>query len=139
MEVRFENGWIGRAWLFDPRAPRLFRASDTTPRQMVPPVDVIEDNDTYHFYFEMPGLTNRSIDARVEDGHLLVEAERTRPEWPQAAKVQIAERGYGKFHRAFELPHDASRDRIEASYKDGVLDVTVEKMPEAKPAKILIN
>jgi HSP20 family protein len=106
---------------------------------MVPPVDVIEDKDAYHFYFEMPGLTSNSIDARFEDGHLVVEAERTWPEWPRETRVRVAERGYGKIHRAFELPNDASRDRIEASYKDGVLEVTVEKKPESKSAKILIN
>jgi HSP20 family protein len=106
---------------------------------MVPPVDVIEDKDAYHFYFEMPGLKNESIEARVEDGQLIVEAERTRPEWPRETRVRVAERGYGKIHRAFALPNDASRDRIEASYKDGVLEVTVEKKPESKSARILIN
>jgi HSP20 family protein len=139
MELRFENGWSGRGWLFDPRTVGLFRQSDTTARHMVPAVDVIEDKDAYHFYFEMPGLTSKSIDARFEDGHLVVEAERTRPEWPRETRVRVAERGYGKIQRAFELPNDVSRDRIEASYKDGVLEVTVEKKPESKSAKILIN
>jgi HSP20 family protein len=139
MEVRFENGWTHRGWLFDPRAPGLFRASDDTPTRMVPAVDVTEDKDAYHFYFEMPGLTNEAIDARVEDGHLLVAAEHTRPQWPQETNVLVAERGYGKIRRAFELPNDASREKIEASYKDGVLAVTVEKKPESKSAKILIN
>jgi HSP20 family protein len=139
MEVRFDNGWAGRGWLFDPRTVGLFRQSDTTARHMVPPVDVIEDNDAYHFYFEMPGLTSKSIDARFEDGHLVVEAERTRPEWPKETRVRVAERSYGKIQRTFELPNDVSPDRIEASYKDGVLEVTVEKKPESKSAKILIN
>jgi HSP20 family protein len=139
MEVRFENGWTDRGWVFDPRTPGLFRKFDTTAGHMVPPVDVTEDKDAYHFYFEMPGLTSKSIDARFEDGQLMVEAERTRPEWPQETSVRVAERGYGKIQRAFELPNDASHDRIEASYKDGVLEVTVEKKPESKPAKIVIN
>jgi HSP20 family protein len=106
---------------------------------MEPPVDVIEDKDAYHFFFDMPGLKNESIDARVEDGHLIVGADRTRPEWPQETKVRVAERGYGNIHRAFELPDDASRDRIAASYRDGVLEVTVEKKPESKSTKIVIN
>ena len=139
MEVRFENGWAGRGWVFDPRTVGWFRQLDTTARHMVPAVDVIEDKDAYHFYFEMPGLTNKSIDARFEDGHLVVEAERTRPEWPRETRVRVAERGYGKIQRAFELPNDVNHDRIEASYKDGVLEVTVEKKPESKSAKILIN
>jgi HSP20 family protein len=139
MEFRFENGWTGRGWLFDPRAPGLFRASDATPRQMVPSVDVIEDKVAYHFYFEMPGLTSKSIDARFENNQLIVEAERTRPEWPQETRVLVGELGYGKIRRAFELPNDASREQIEASYKDGVLEVRVDKKPESKSAKILIN
>ena len=139
MEVRFENGWSGRGWLFDPRALSLFRESDATARHMVPSVDVIEDKDAYHFYFEMPGLTNESIDARVEDGQLLVAAERKRPEWPKETEVHVTERGYGTIRRAFELPNDTSQDKIEASYKDGVLEVTVQKKPESKSAKILIN
>jgi HSP20 family protein len=51
----------------------------------------------------------------------------------------MAERGYGTIRRTFELPNDASRDKIQAGYKDGVLEVTVEKKPEAKSTKILIN
>ncbi len=139
MEVRFENGWTRRGWLLDPRVLSLFRQSYPTTSDMVPPVDVIEDKDAYHFYFEMPGLTNVSIDARVENGRLLVAAERKRPEWPQETQVHIAERGFGTIRRALELPDDASHEKIEAAYKDGVLEVTVEKKAESKSAKILVN
>ncbi len=139
MEVRFENGWTRRGWLFDPRVLSLFNHSDATTRDMVPPVDVIEDKDAYHFYFEMPGLKNESIDARVENGRLLVAAERKRPEWPQETEVHIAERGFGTIRRALELPDDASHEKIEAAYKDGVLELTVEKKAESKSAKILVN
>jgi HSP20 family protein len=106
---------------------------------MVPPVDVIEDKDAYHFYFELPGLKKESLDARVEGGRLLVTAEHQRPEWPYDTEVHIAERSYGAIRRAFELPKDASHEKIEAAYKNGILEVTVEKRPESKPSKILIN
>jgi HSP20 family protein len=139
MEVRFENGWAGKGWVFDPRTLGWSRKADATARHMVPLVDVIEDKDAYHFYFEMPGLTNESIDARVEEGQLMVAAERTRPAWSQEIKIRVAERGYGKFHRAFELPDDARRDQIAASYKDGILAVTVQKNPASKSARIVIN
>jgi HSP20 family protein len=140
MEVRFENGMTGRGWLFDPRELGWVSEFDApTPRQMVPRVDVIENIDGYHFYFEMPGLKNESIDASVDDGHLIVAAERLRPEWPQETKVRVAEREYGKIYRAFELPKDARHDKVDASYKDGVLELTVEKKAESKPARIQIN
>jgi HSP20 family protein len=139
MEVMFENGWSGRGWAFDPRTLGWFRESDVTARHLVPSVDVIEDKDGYHFYFEMPGLTSGSIDARVENGRLLVAAERKRPEWSEETKVHIAERSYSTIYRAFELPNDASRDKITANYKDGVLEVMLEKKAESKSAKIMIN
>jgi len=140
MEIRLDNGWAHRGWLFYPRIQDLFWEFDATNRHMVPPVDVMEDQNAYHLYFEMPGLTKESLDARVEDGRLLVTAERKRPEWPEhETEVHIAERGYGTIRRAFELPKDAIHDKVGASYKDGVLEGTVEKRPESKPAKILIN
>ena len=138
MEVRLVNGLAGSGWMFN-RMNDLFRESDSRTRQMVPSVDVIEDKDAYHFYFEMPGLKNESLDARVEGGRLIVSAERKWPEWPQDTEVHVSERGYGTLRRSFELPDDASHDKIAASYKDGVLEVTVEKKAESKPTKILIN
>ena len=139
MALRLDNGWAHRGWLFDPSVQNLFWEFDATNKHMVPAADVIEDKDAYHFYFELPGLKKESLDARVEGDRLLVTAERQRPEWPQETEVHIAERGYGAIRRAFELPKDASQEKIEATYKDGVLEVTVEKRPESKPAKILIN
>jgi HSP20 family protein len=104
-----------------------------------PPVDVIENNDRYQFYFDMSGLKNDSVDVRVDDGVLTVSAERKRPEWPKEASVHYSERHYGTIRRTFELPKDASQEHIHASYQDGVLEVTVEKRPESKPVKIQIN
>jgi HSP20 family protein len=138
MEVRYENGLLGNGWLFD-RMNGIFRELEPQTRRVAPPTDVVEDKDAYHFYFEMAGLKNESIDVRVEDGQLVVEAERKRPEWPKDAEVHLAERAYGTIRRAFEMPKDASQDHIRASYKDGVLEVTVEKRPESKPVKIQIN
>jgi HSP20 family protein len=139
MELRLHNGWAHRGWLFDLRVQSLFWEFDATNKHMVPAADVIEDKDAYRFYFELPGLKKESLDARVEGGRLLVTAERQRPEWPYETEVHIAERSYGAIHRAFELPKDASHEKIEAAYKDGILEVTVEKRPESKPSKILIN
>ena len=48
---------------------------------------MVEDKDAYHFYVEMPGLKDGSIDVQVEDDRLIVASERKRPEWPQEAGV----------------------------------------------------
>jgi HSP20 family protein len=100
---------------------------------------VIEEADLYHFYFEMAGIASDSVNARVEDGNLVVEAERKRPEWSKDAEVHLSERTYGTMRRAFAMPEDAGHDGIKATYKDGVLEVTVPKKPESKPFKIKVE
>ena len=104
-----------------------------------PTADIVEDNDSYQFSFEMPGLKKDSVDVRVEDGHLIVEAERTRPELPKEAQVHLSERTYGPIRRTFKMPEDALTDGINASYRDGILDVRVPKKPETKPLRIKVN
>jgi HSP20 family protein len=138
MELYYENGVGGSRWMRT-RMNELMRELQPAPRRLSPPVDVVEDQEGYRFYFEMPGLSNESIDVRVEEGKLIVEAERRRPELPNGASLRIAERAWGGIRRAFELPKDASNERVRANYRDGVLEVTVEKRPEAKPVKIQIN
>jgi len=137
MEVRFENGWADN-WPFG-RFSGLFTEMPKFERKVLPAVDVIEDKDAYHFYFEMPGLKSDAFDVKVENGTLVVAAERKRPELPKEAEVHVSERHWGSYKRAFELPEDASHDRISASYKDGVLELTIEKRAESKPVKIQIN
>jgi HSP20 family protein len=138
MEVRFENGWNGQNWMAD-RMNAWLRESNNVQRHWTPRADVTEDHDAYHFYVEMPGLKSDSIEVRVEDGTLLITAERKRAEHPEGTEVHRTERYYGSIRRAFALPKDASHEKVRASYNDGVLELTVEKRPESKPVKIQIN
>jgi HSP20 family protein len=144
MELRYENG-LPNGWLFnrmngiDGGVNGWLAELNGAPRRITPAADVVEERDAYHFYFEIPGLKNDSFDVRVENGNLIIAAERKRPERASDARVHVAERGYGRIHRAFELPEDASADKVSAAYKDGVLEITVEKRPETKPVKIQVN
>ena len=139
MEIRYESSFPNNGWLFD-RMNGFFNEPQPQARASVrPAVDVVENNEGYHFYFDIPGLKNESVDLRVEDGTLTMTAERKRPEWPKDSAIHFSERHYGTIRRSFELPKDADHDRIHANYKDGVLEVTVEKRPEARPVKIQIN
>jgi HSP20 family protein len=124
MELVLENGWYGNQWMGDHMAPRA---------------DVVEDKDAYHFYIEMPGLTDGSIDVHVKDDRLMVASERKRPEWPQEMGFHIAERDYGTIRGAFTLPLNASRDGIRASYIDGILELILKKRAESKPTKVQVN
>lgn len=139
MELRMTNGYTPSGWLYRPWNRLWEELENGASQGFVPRVDVTEDNDGYHFAFEMPGLKSDSVDVRIEDSSLIVEAERPRPERPEHMTVHVSERSYGKLHRAFTLPEDAANDNIRASYKDGVLEVTVPKRPETKPVKIKVE
>ena len=140
MELVFENGWNGNhRGLFEKLASFQRDMDAAACSHMAPRADVVEDKDAYHFYFEMPGLKVESLDVQVENDHLIVAAERKKPEWPQETAVHIAERGYGHFRRAFRLPLNASQNGIRAAYTDGVLELTVDKRPESKPVKVTVN
>ncbi|MBV8773238.1 MAG: Hsp20/alpha crystallin family protein [Deltaproteobacteria bacterium] len=140
MEIRYESSFPNNGWLFDRMNGFLKELQPQAWRPGIrPTVDVVENNEGYHFYFDIPGLKNDSVDLRVEDGTLTMTAERKRPEWSKDSAIHFSERHYGAIRRSFELPKDADQDRIHANYKDGVLEVTVEKRPEARPVKIQIN
>ena len=111
----------------------------TVNRHFRPTADIVEDADSYQFSFEMPGLKKDSVDVRVEEGHLIVEAERVRPELPKETQVHLNERSYGAMRRTFKMPEDALTDGISATYRDGILDVRVPKKPETKPLRIKVN
>jgi HSP20 family protein len=81
-------------------------------------------------------LKSDSLEVKVEDETLVINAERVEPAWAKDARVHRAERHYGRIHRAFRLPADVGHDAIKAAYKDGVLEVTIAKLPEAKAVKV---
>ena len=130
-EARLANG----GWLLQ-TANGLFNGLASEFGPISPPVDVVEDRDAYRFSVDLPGLKSESLEVKVEDETLVINAERIDPVWPKEARVHRAERHFGRIRRAFRLPSDVSQDAIKAAYKDGVLEVTIAKLPEAKAVKV---
>jgi len=142
MDVVLGNGYAN-GWLYDRmnRINRLFNEAGWTAPEVhtVARADVVEDSEGYRFYLDIPGIKADSVELRVEDGRLIIETERKRPEWAKDAEIHVSERSYGTIRRAFALPEYASSGGIKATYRDGVLEVTVAKKPEAKPTRIKVN
>jgi HSP20 family protein len=142
MEVTFNNGLLDRSWrdgwLFD-AVDGFFNEVGEGESRVLPTVEIVEDKDGYRFTLDMPGLSADSLDVKIEDNNLTIAGERKAPEWPKDSHVHRGERRYGTMHRAFRLPEDARHDGIKALYKDGVLEVTVPKTPEAKPVRIAVD
>ena len=100
------------------------------------PADVKEYPNSYVFIIDMPGLKSEDIKVQVEDDNvLLISGERKREEEKEGAKYMRMERRVGKFMRKFVLPENANTEKISAACKDGVLIVTVEKLPPPEPKK----
>ncbi|XVF35292.1 hypothetical protein REPUB_Repub18cG0133200 [Reevesia pubescens] len=98
--------------------------------------DIKEYPKSYVFIVDMPGLKSGDIKVQVEDDNvLLISGERKREEEKEGAKYVRMERRVGKFMRKFVLPENANTDAISAVCQDGVLTVTVEKLPPPEPKK----
>ncbi|AQL06966.1 17.0 kDa class II heat shock protein-like [Zea mays] len=99
------------------------------------PADVKELAGAYAFVVDMPGLSTGDIRVQVEDERVLVISGERRREEREDAKYLRMERRMGKFMRKFVLPDNADVDKVAAVCRDGVLTVTVEKLPPPEPKK----
>src|SRR2546425_12510129 len=137
MDLLIDNRLGNGGWLLE-RVHGLFSGLAGEVEPISRPVDVVEDRDGYRFSVDLRGLTSGSLDVKVEDETLVIDAERNEPTWgkDKEARVHRADRHHGRIHRAFRLPGDVGHTTIKATYKDGVLDVTFAKVPEAKAVKV---
>ena len=117
----------------------LFGAS-VVNRSWVPAVDIYENDDhAYIVKAELPELKREDINVTFENGVLTLKGER-KPEFNVSAdNFRRVERQYGTFTRSFALPATVDGNRIEASYKDGVLTVRLPQRDDAKPKQIQVQ
>ncbi|CAH9083200.1 unnamed protein product [Cuscuta epithymum] len=101
------------------------------------PADVKEYPNSYVFIIDMPGLKSGDIKVQIEDDNVLtISGERKREaDEKEGTKYVRMERRVGKFMRKFVLPENANPEKISAVCQDGVLTVTVEKLPPPEPKK----
>ena len=104
-----------------------------------PPVDVEETPESYKVHLELPGLRLEDIKITLEDNRLSIRGQKSRTEEQKGATYHRLERVYGTFERSFSLTHAVNSEKIEATYRDGVLEVTVPKAEEAKAREIPIK
>src|SRR5262245_22100037 len=102
------------------------------------PMDIHEENDTIVLRAEIPGIKREDIELSVENGILTLRGEKKQEKQVESENAFRQERFYGSFVRSFVLPSLIDSDRIQATYRDGVLEVVVPKAEEAKPKKIKI-
>ena len=105
-----------------------------------PAVDAQEKDGAIHVLVELPGVEMKDVDVTLENNVLTISGER-RSETNKEGEPSYhwRERVFGRFQRSFTLPASVDRDKVAASYKDGVLQIVVPKKAEAKPRQIAIK
>ena len=104
-----------------------------------PAVDIMERDGNIILRAEVPGLSEKDVDLKLEGSVLTIRGERkAEPEVGGYTYHQV-ESFYGTFSRSFTLPQSVDVDRINASCRNGVLTITVPQKPEVKPRAIKVN
>jgi HSP20 family protein len=103
----------------------------------LPKVDVAETNDAVHVTADLPGLAENEIDVTLADGHLVIRGEKhaEKEEKDESKNYHRIERSYGSFHRSIALPAEVDDQKVDASFKNGVLTVVLPKVAKAASGK----
>ena len=97
-----------------------------------PAVDIAEKEKEYEVTAELPGMDESNIDVKFADGMLTIKGEKKEEKEEKKKDYYLSERRYGSFHRCFQVPEGVDADKIEASFKSGVLTVKLPKSAEAQ-------
>lgn len=98
----------------------------------VPPVDIAEKDGTYEITAELPGMDEKNVEVKLANGGLTIKGEKKEEKEEKRKDYHLSERSYGAFERYFALPDGIDTDKISASFKNGVLTVTLPKTAEAQ-------
>jgi len=103
-----------------------------------PAVDLYEDKDNVVVKAELPGMKKEEIDVSLHEGALTISGER-KIEREEKGETYRSERFFGRFQRSVMLPSAVDESKVSASYKDGILTITLPKSEEAKPKQIEVS
>jgi HSP20 family protein len=110
-----------------------------TPMAWAPALDISERKDAYLVTVELPGVEADDLEITLEDGLLTIQGERHFAHDSSEQQFHRVERRYGAFRRSITLPAQVQAEQIEASFDNGVLQILVPKMEEAKPKRIQVR
>jgi len=100
----------------------------------VPAVDMTDTEKTYEITAELPGIDEKNVEVKVANGVLSIKGEKREEKEEKKKDYYLRERNFGSFERSFQVPDGVDTDKIEASFKKGVLTVTLPKKAEAQAA-----
>jgi HSP20 family protein len=98
-----------------------------------PRTRITEDKDNFYITMEMPGIPKEDVKISLENNTLNISGVKKQQTKSEDTNLIMNEIYYGEFCRSFNLSDDIKKDAIEAEFKDGVLNITLPKVEEAKP------
>lgn len=104
-----------------------------------PAVDIYDSKDNVLVKADIPGLSKEDIDVTVDGDTLVIKGEKKQEKEVKEKEYIRTERFYGNFHRAIRLPSEIQADKVEATYKNGVLELVLPKSEKAKPKQIKLD
>jgi HSP20 family protein len=125
--------------LFDQTLGRGLSSASSSSTVGQPAVDVLESKDSYLLRAELPGMNKDDFNLEVKNGMLTISGERKLEELISGVEYRSVERLAGKFSRSFYLPQTVQQDGIQATYRDGILEIYVPKLEHAKARQITVN
>jgi HSP20 family protein len=119
----FDTAWFNNDWLPEPNR-----------EYSMPAVNVHEDEDAFEVELAAPGMKKDDFKVEVENNQLIISSEKKEEKKDQEGNYTRKEFNYQSFCRTFSLPENAvDGDKIKASYKDGILNISIPKKEEARP------
>jgi HSP20 family protein len=116
----------------------LSRDVTTRGRVCYPPVELVDKGDSIVITAELPGVSKDEVDLTVLGDTLTIAGEKKLPA-EEGVNYIRHERPHGRFRRLVDLPYSVDQEKISASYKDGILTITLPKAEEAKPRQITVE
>ena len=107
--------------------------------QWAPLVDIYDSKDNLVVKADLPGLSKEDIQVAIQENILTISGEKKQELNVSENEYLRTERFYGSFHRAITLPTEVDRTKVQANFKDGVLELILPKKEEAKPQQIKID
>jgi HSP20 family protein len=107
--------------------------------EWLPSLDIAETKNEIVVKAEVPGMDPKDIDISLSGGVLTIKGEKKQEKEEKEVDYHLTERSYGSFTRLVQLPKEVQSDKISASYKNGILKITLPKSEEAKKKEVRIK
>jgi HSP20 family protein len=115
------------------------QASTNGLRNIVPKIEVVENDKSIELTAEMPGLQEGDVEISLVDNVLTIRGEKRAEQERDEQNYHVTERVYGSFYRAIELPAGIDPSRVEASMSNGVLKVSIPKPAHSETQRIEVK